>query len=813
MLKLISENYTIHYQSSVDPTQLISHRTSTVFEPAGEYLAVGFCSPLSNELFPIALVKELIAQNFGIILFCDEIPKNYIHSPHVVYVTSEWAWFSHTALVDYNKASCTFGADKCTQTMAHKFMLLNHLKCDLLDPITTTYGKIKEIVDRCNPILRLSDKEEKTLLFDTVSFCLVKGTKILMDNGLSKTIENIKVGDKVVGFPEIGRKHNYVSTEVTKLFEHQADVIKITGEGGFEIIGTPEHPVQCYQKNNGFYWTTLNNLCRGKIKSKICVEYNIELEQNRWFKRGQLVGLILGDGWMGEENIDFYNKNIILLDKYIELVRELCPTYIARDDYKKNGIITLRCYRKRFRQYIKALYNKLSSKEAPKDFLRGFLSGFISAEGSIMYHKNQVEITQSSLTNLDIVMSALTSCGFKFSKLYYHHKQGDLQIFPNRSKPYIIKDCYKLHINDKFKVMTDLQPLSKIKWNTVPANRKVISIVKKEYLGKQTVYNFETHTHTYIANGIRSHNCPDRGLGDMVMTLIPLKHMHEQGWKIDYLVRPQGAHILKGIPWINKVYASMHEITVRREGYASKDYPNPADYKWHFTLARNLEDYKLPRNLKCRIDSIAELLHINPIDIKDFSPNLYLSEEELAFGKLYREAGRPNLVLGIISTGSTSRSYPKQLLDPLIKLLTKYFHVILVDQHPILAEDTAHFTNLTGKINVRQWMSIVANSDINLCTDTGLYWIGLGFNKPAVVLFTTMQPELRIKYHTDLIYALNPDLPCKPCYDRQMVRDKEAWTNCRQAVAYSGYAPCAQLFNPQMVFKAVKEFARKRRII
>lgn len=813
MFRLISENYTIHYLSSVDPTQLISNRTSTVFEPTGDYLAVGFCSPLSNEELPSSLILALIEQNFGIILFCDEVPKNYIRDPHIIYITSEWAWFTHTALLDYHKAVCTFGSGKSTKLMAEKFKQLNHLRCDCIDSIDTTYGVIKEIVDRCSPGLTTVKETEKTLLFDTISFCLVKGTKILMDNGLSKTIETIKVGDKVVGFPETGRKHNYVSTEVTKLFEHQADVIKITGEGGFEIIGTPEHPVQCYQKNNGFYWTTLNNLCRGKIKSKICVEYNIELEQNRWFKRGQLVGLILGDGRMGEEHTDFYNKNIILLDKYIELVRELCPTYIARDDYKKNGIITLRCYRKRFRQYIKALYNKLSSKEAPKDFLRGFLSGFISAEGSIMCHKNQVEITQSSLTNLNIVMNALTSCGFKFSKLYYHHKQGDLQVFPNRSKPYIVKDCYKLHINDKFKVMTDLQPLSKIKWNTVPANRKVISIVKKEYLGKQTVYNFETHTHTYIANGIRSHNCPDRGLGDMVMTLIPLKYMHTQGWKIDFLVRPSAAELLKGIPWINKIYSSFHEITVRREGYNSKDYPNPANYKWHFTLARNLEDYKIPRNLKGRIDSIAELLSVNINDIQDFYPKLYLTKDEMAFGKAYRERSRPNLVLGVISTGSTSRSYPKNLLNPLISLLTKFFHVILVDQHPILAEECAHFTNLSGKLTVRQWMSIVANSEINVCTDTGLYWVGLGFNKPAVVLFTTMQPELRINHHADLVYALNPEMTCKPCYDRQMVRDKEAWAKCRQAVAYSGYAPCAQLFSPQMVFKAVKNFSRKKGIL
>lgn len=478
MLKLISDKCSVYYQSHVNPTELYDTITSTVFEPAGEFLVVGFGSLISNDAFPVHLINELIQKNFGILYFCDALPEKPIVDPHIIYIKCEWAWFSHTLLVDYMSVVGTFGSGQSTQKMSERFSRLGAFTCTVLNPVLSTSGDIQAIVD----------------------------------------------------------KHSMPAT------------------------------------------------------------------------RGSIQG-------------------------------------------------------------------------APKTLL------------------------------------------------------------------------------------------------------------------------FDVISH-----------CPDRGLGDIIMTLVPLYKLHLQGWRIDYLARPAAARLLEQIPWLNKVYGTSHDLSLSYSGTFA-DMPNPKEYTWHFTLAQGLEDYRVPRNLQCRVDSICELLRLKPETIADKVPKLYLTDEERGYGAQFKSPDKPTLVLGVISTGSVSRSYPMRYLDRLITLLTRKFHVVLVDQHPIKVDQHVDLVNLTGKLNIRQWMSVIANADLVASTDTGIYWVALGLGVPSVVFFTTIPPEMRVKYYPGMIYPVDITLPCKPCYDRQMVRDKESWTKCREALACSNCSPCASVYTPELVYQHIKVFSISRRIL
>lgn len=476
MWKLVTEQCTIHYQSQVDPHQLIGSKSSTLFIPQGSLFAVGFGSIISNEEFPVHLITTLIQLDFGVVYFCDQLPKNAIINPHVVYVVCDWAWFSHTLLVDYQNICCAFGSGKSTKVLADKFKRLNTLKCWTVDPITFSYGEVQDIHKAMLPKTLDRTVKEKTLLFDSLSYC------------------------------------------------------------------------------------------------------------------------------------------------------------------------------------------------------------------------------------------------------------------------------------------------------------------------------------------------PDRGLGDIVMTLVVLKYLHDNGWKIDYYARPAAAKILEGIPWINKVWGTTQGLDMLRDG-SCDNVPNPKNYTWHFCLSTGLENYKLPRNLNCRVDSLAELMRLNPKDIKERMPQLYLTEQELEFGKKFMSSEKPNLAVGLISNGSVCRSYPQARISELLNKLTKYYNVIFLDQSPYLLETQKGVVNLSGQLTIRQWLSVIANCDMVLSTDTGIYWMGLGFAKPAVVMFSTIQPELRVKYYPKYIKSLYLKLPCKPCYDRQMVRDQEAWKVCIKTVSCGSAPACITGLTPSMVLKAVKEFSIYRGIL
>jgi ADP-heptose:LPS heptosyltransferase len=478
VLKLISQNYKIFYSSKVNPTQLVSSNSSTIFEPEGKYLSLGIGSIIGSEKFPKAFIEELIRRDFAVVYFCDEIPENVIIHPNIVYVVATWAWFTHTAFVDYHLFKLVFGSGPATYPIAEKFIKLSCIDCKLVHPILDSFATIEQLLIELDPILRSKAHPEKpkTLLFDTVSFC------------------------------------------------------------------------------------------------------------------------------------------------------------------------------------------------------------------------------------------------------------------------------------------------------------------------------------------------PDRGLGDILMTTIALKKLVEQGWIVDYVVRKGAGQILKGNPYINKLWITQHELNTK-DSEGIPDLPRSQDYTWHFTLATNLEDYKVSRNLQGRIDSICDLLRINSKEDMDFTPALELTDEEKEYGKQFMNPNKKNIVLGLISTGSDNRSYPKEYYDELLNKLnrTGKYNIIVTDQSPMKVLERPHVINLSGKLNVRQWASVVYNSDGVVSMDTGIYWIALAFNKPCVVMFTTIAPELRVNHHKDLVRAVYPKLECKPCYDRQMVVNINAWKECAKAIRAGNSAPCTKALVPDLVIKNIKEwFSIKR---
>ena len=75
--------------------------------------------------------------------------------------------------------------------------------------------------------------------------CFVAGTKILMSDYTYKNIEDIQVGDEVIGFDEHtekGKQLKLVPTKVTHTFVRHDETMRVTTKDGNSVVCTKEHP-------------------------------------------------------------------------------------------------------------------------------------------------------------------------------------------------------------------------------------------------------------------------------------------------------------------------------------------------------------------------------------------------------------------------------------------------------------------------------------------------------------------------------------------------------------------------------------------
>lgn len=156
--------------------------------------------------------------------------------------------------------------------------------------------------------------------------CFVAGTKILMANGQEKNIENISIGDRVIGYDDMGKVSK--ETTVKKVFKHNQykKLYKIKTDYS-EIIATEEHPF-LVSYNEKFDYVKTPYLRIGDYVSHF-KKINKENEHHDYKMEDYIIaGLLMTDGHRrsGSNRCVLYNTNL----KIHKIIRR----YL-----KKNGIL------------------------------------------------------------------------------------------------------------------------------------------------------------------------------------------------------------------------------------------------------------------------------------------------------------------------------------------------------------------------------------------------------------------------------------------------------------------------------------------
>lgn len=182
------------------------------------------------------------------------------------------------------------------------------------------------------------------------TYCYAAGTKILMSDGSNKNIEDIVLGDKVMGFPEYrryGEKIQLSETEVTsELMKRKSSVYKLKCNKVDDVIVTGEHPMLTWDCR----WVKVKDLKNNDVlimTKRVDDEFKIEVSTINSIEKLDV-------------KIDVYN---------FETFKH---TYVA------NGLLTHNCY-----QFNKT--NMRMSFETAKKFIDNLLSdkyGYINRYNS-----------------------------------------------------------------------------------------------------------------------------------------------------------------------------------------------------------------------------------------------------------------------------------------------------------------------------------------------------------------------------------------------------------------------------------------------
>ena len=353
------------------------------------------------------------------------------------------------------------------------------------------------------------------------SYCLVAGTKILMQNFSYKNIEEIKEGDFVLGFEEYSRnryKHRLCfPTKVTKTSKRKDNIIKIKTENN-ELFITNDHPILNTRGNSEYCWKNAGEYKVGNLIRSISQIQKSEIQKDINYKIGYFISCMLGDGTFGVykyrktpsqykirlavkddeiiERVDKYSRELgIEFDKYpFKISKKLNMTKDALLTNKKN-------------YYYRLLDLILSNLNKNRDtnYLAGFLAGIYDTEGLINKDGSTIRIFNSDDRIIKEIEIALQY--FNIGYILETPKKGkNKEISIVRLKTTDKKADF-INILD-FILTAD--PAVKRKGTERLLNRSLLTsekIIGIEESGEEYVYNIETESHTYIANNIAVHNC------------------------------------------------------------------------------------------------------------------------------------------------------------------------------------------------------------------------------------------------------------------------------------------------------------------
>jgi DNA repair photolyase len=349
-------------------------------------------------------------------------------------------------------------------------------------------------------------------------YCLAGDTSILMADGTTKRLEDVRVGDLIYGTVRHGWCRRYVKTSVLAHWSIEKTACRITLEDGTQLTASDDHRfltergwkfvVGTGQGNRQRPHLTTNNKLMG------VGAFALPPLRNYDYKRGYLCGVIQGDGLLasymyerkGRAHGNPYQFRLALAD---EAALQRAHQYLL--DF---GITTHPCVFQKAsanRKPLQAIRTNARSQgerieeiiawpSAPvDDWCKGFLAGIFDAEGS--YSDGIWRLSNTNQIVVKYIGHCLERLGFAFAIE---------SLIRGRRRPIqVVRLCGGLRECLRFfhTVDTAITRRRDIEGQCLKssAHLRVTSI---DHLGiSLPLFDMTTGTGDFIANGVVSHNC------------------------------------------------------------------------------------------------------------------------------------------------------------------------------------------------------------------------------------------------------------------------------------------------------------------
>jgi DNA repair photolyase len=345
-------------------------------------------------------------------------------------------------------------------------------------------------------------------------FCLEGSTPILLADGRTRPLADIREGDAIYGTVKRGRYRRYAVTEVLAHWQTRKPGYRVTLEDGTELIASGDHR---FLTDRGWKYVTGAEQGPGQrphltTSNKLMGMGSLGKagKENEEYRRGYLCGMIRGDGHVGSYSYerpgrtrdDHHRFRLALtdVDALGRSRRFLSAAGVRTDEFtflrgndRHRSMRAIRNYSSEGVERVRSLIEW--PRDPSADWHRGFLAGIFDAEGSC---DGVLRIANADVTMIGQAAEGLRRLGFS------HVIEG-----PNRIGVRNVRLRGGLREQQRLFCRIDPAICRKRSIDGIAIKSQAkLDVVSIEPLDKEIeMFDISTGTEDFIADGVVSHNC------------------------------------------------------------------------------------------------------------------------------------------------------------------------------------------------------------------------------------------------------------------------------------------------------------------
>lgn len=348
-------------------------------------------------------------------------------------------------------------------------------------------------------------------------FCLGGDTPILMADGRTRPLSELRVGDRVVGTRPAGNYRRYTDTDVKAHWQTMKTAFRVSLEDGTELIASGDHR---FLTGRGWKYVTGTECGRDRrphltLNSKLMGVGKLATppRHDADYRTGYLCGVIRGEGSLGDYEYARAGRRHANVHRFRVALTDLECLRRTKDFLELRGIETqqflfkeaagqhrrIEAIRTSAEQKVLAIEELIEWPERPSlDWWKGFLAGIFDGEGG--FNQGILRISNTDSEIIERVVAGFRRLGFFYV----------LEEWPGHNKPLKVVRLLG-ELSEKLRFFLTVDPAITRKRTfegTAIKSSARLKVESIEPLGiEMPMYDITTGTGDFIANGVVSHNC------------------------------------------------------------------------------------------------------------------------------------------------------------------------------------------------------------------------------------------------------------------------------------------------------------------